>query len=314
MRWCFTADKDISEKRLENYADVFADIVNVLLFDGKRLINPQDLLDSLPKTSYKDNKGKLHEEERDIAKFWLNGQIKIAFVGLENQTDVDYDMIFRVLGYDGITYRDQLDLLSDEVDSKGMQKKSKQRFPVITLVLYFGYEKHWTSRRKLSDFVSVPQDLLPYFNDYKLNVFEIAWLEDCTVAKFQSDFRYVADFFVQMRKNKDYKPSNWQIKHVAAFLDLMSVLTNDSRFADSYNANLERSVSDMKIPFLDEVENRGIEKGIEKGIKKGREQNLIENIRAVMDSFNVPVEKAMEVLKVPSNKKDYYLAQLQIEK
>ena len=304
------AEKDMSEKRLENYADVFADIVNVLLFDGKRLINPLDLLDSLPKTSYKDDAGKLHEEERDIAKFWLNGKIKIALVGLENQTDVDYDMIFRVLGYDGITYRDQLDLLSDKLDSNGKPKKSKQRFPVITLVLYFGYEKHWTKRRKLSDFVSVPADLLPYFNDYKLNVFEIAWLDDDTVAKFQSDFKYVADFFVQMRKNKNYKPSNWQIKHVAAFLDLMSVLTGDYRFAQSYNVNLERSVSDMKIPFLDEVENRGIEKGLQ----QGREQNLIENIRAVMDSFNVPVEKAMEVLKVPLDKKDYYLALLQLDK
>ena len=296
----------MTEKRLENFADVFADIVNVLLFNGKRLINPHDLLDSLPKTSYKDNKGKLHEEERDIAKFWLNGQIKIALVGLENQTDVDYDMIFRVLGYDGITYRDQLDLLSDELDSNGKTKKSKQRFPVITLVLYFGYEKHWTKRRKLSDFVNVPQELLPYFNDYKLNIFEIAWLDDDTVAKFESDFKYVADFFVQMRKNKNYQPSNWQITHVAAFLDLMSALTKDSRFADSYNANLERSATDMKIPFLDEVENRGIE--------KGREQNLIENIRAVMDSLQVTADKAMDILKIPTNKYQYFLEQLQTSK
>jgi len=300
------AEKDMSEKRLENYVDVFADIVNVLLFDGKRLIQPNDLLDSLPKTSYKGDTGKLHEQERDIAKFWLNGQIKIALVGLENQTDVDYDMIFRVLGYDGITYRDQLDLLSDELDSKGKPKKSKQRFPVITLVLYFGYEKHWTKRRKLSEFLTVPKDLKPYFNDYKLNVFEIAWLDDDTVAKFQSDFRYVADFFVQMRKNKNYQPPNWQLNHVAAFLDLMSVLTGDYRFVNSYNAKIERSATDMKIPFLDEVENRGIE--------KGRNEILIENIRAVMDSFNVPIEKAMEVLKVPANKYQYFMEQLQVEK
>ena len=305
------AEKDMSEKRLENYADVFADIVNVLLFHGKNLIQPHDLLDSLPKTSYKSDAGKLHDQERDIAKFWLNGQIKIAFVGLENQTDVDYDMIFRVLGYDGITYRDQLDLFSDELNSKGKPKKSKQRFPVITLVLYFGYEKHWTKRRKLSDFVSIPHDLLPYFNDYNLNVFEIAWLDDDTVAKFQSDFKYVADFFVQMRKNKNYLPPLWQLNHVAAFLDLMSVLTKDSRFADSYNANIERSAADMKIPFLDEVENRGIEKGRAEGIEKGRNEILIENLRAVMDSLNLPLEKAMEILKVPKDKRQYYLTHFQ---
>ena len=80
-------EKDITEKRLESYADVFADIVNVLLFDGVRLIQPQDLLDSLPHSVYKGTDKKIHDEERDIAKFWKQGNIDIAFVGLENQTD-----------------------------------------------------------------------------------------------------------------------------------------------------------------------------------------------------------------------------------
>jgi len=80
--------------------------------------------------------------------------------------------------------------------------------------LYFGCKERWSKKTKLSECVKVPAKLMPYFNDYKLNVFEIAWLDDEVVAKFESDFKYVADFFVQMRKNKNYKPSNWQIKHV----------------------------------------------------------------------------------------------------
>ena len=247
-------EKDITEKRLESYADVFADIVNVLLFDGVRLIQPPDLLNSLPHSVYKGTDKKIHDEERDIAKFWKQGNIHIAFVGLENQTDKDSDMVFRVIGYDGATYRDQLNH-----DEEG---KPKVRFPVITLVLYFGYKNRWGKKIKLSDCVKIPTQLLPYFNDYKLNVFEIAWLDDETVAKFQSDFKYVAEFFVQMRKHKNYKPSNWQIKHVAAFLDLMTVLTDDTRFTESYIKNIEGSEIDMTIPFLDEVENRGMERGI----------------------------------------------------
>ena len=239
---------------MESYADVFADIINVLLFDGVRLIKPPDLLDSLPHSVYKGTDKKIHDEERDIAKFWKQGNIHIAFVGLENQTDKDSDMVFRVIGYDGATYRDQLNH-----DEEG---KPKVRFPVITLVLYFGYKSRWGKKIKLSDCVKIPTQLLPYFNDYKLNVFEIAWLDDSTIAKFQSDFKYVADFFVQMRKHKNYKPSNWQIKHVAAFLDLMTVLTDDTRFTESYIKNIEGSEIDMTIPFLDEVENRGIERGI----------------------------------------------------
>ena len=33
------ADKDLTEKTLEAYNDVFADIMNVLLFDGKREVS-----------------------------------------------------------------------------------------------------------------------------------------------------------------------------------------------------------------------------------------------------------------------------------
>ena len=34
---------DITEKILLTYNDVFADIVNVLLFDGDQLVRPEDL-------------------------------------------------------------------------------------------------------------------------------------------------------------------------------------------------------------------------------------------------------------------------------
>ena len=40
--------KDIAEKRLESYNDVFADIVNTLLFSGEKLIAEDQLEDGLP--------------------------------------------------------------------------------------------------------------------------------------------------------------------------------------------------------------------------------------------------------------------------
>ena len=41
------AQKDLTEKNLEAYNDVFADIVNVLLFQGKRTIHAADLEDGV---------------------------------------------------------------------------------------------------------------------------------------------------------------------------------------------------------------------------------------------------------------------------
>ena len=106
--------------------------------------------------------------------------------------------------------------------------------------------------------IKVPKELTPFVNDYRINLFEIAWLSDEEVNLFKSDFRIVVDYFVQMRKNRGYVPSKETITHVHEVLQLMSVMTNDSRFEDSCN-KVKRSGSNM-CEVLDAVENRGIEK------------------------------------------------------
>jgi hypothetical protein len=70
-------NKDITEKQLEDYNDVFADIINVLLFDGKRVVGENDLEDVLAKSQFKDDGGKLHEQERDNAKLCRKQKVSI---------------------------------------------------------------------------------------------------------------------------------------------------------------------------------------------------------------------------------------------
>ena len=154
--------KDISEKILEGYNDVFSDIVNVLLFDGKEVLLPDELEDQAPRSYYKTD-GKLHEMERDVAKRWKKGNIRIACVGIENQTNPDPDMPLRVMGYDGVEYRAQL--LADHT-------AGKNRYPVVTLVLYFGHKKHWDQPLRLKERLDIPPEFEPYVNDYKVNLFE----------------------------------------------------------------------------------------------------------------------------------------------
>ena len=81
-------DKDITEKALENYNDVFADIVNALVFDGEEVVKGTELEQVLPRGAYKEE-GEFHEQERDVVKAWKHGTIRIAMLALENQTEVD---------------------------------------------------------------------------------------------------------------------------------------------------------------------------------------------------------------------------------
>lgn len=262
-------EKDITEKTLEAYDDVFADILNVLLFGGAPVVSEHDLKEASPRSQYKAD-GKLHEQERDVAKYWKNGTIRIAFYGFENQTKADPDMPLRVFGYDGAAYRAQL--LADDIRCKDKDSKAL-RYPVITLVLYFGFKKRWDQPTTLLECLDVPKELKPFMNDYRINLFEIGYLTDEQVNSFQSDFRFVADYFVQMRRNRNYIPSSATIRHVHEFLQLMAAMTGDHRYEEIYSSDMERRRISM-CEVLDRVENRGIKKGIEQGIEKGLKTGL----------------------------------------
>lgn len=279
------AEKDIAEKILEAYNDVFADIVNVLLFKGKEVISASELEDQAPRSYYKAD-GKIHEIERDVAKRWKKGNIRVACVGLENQTAADPDMPLRVLGYDGAEYRTQL----------LTENKTGKRYPVVTLILYYGHTKHWDQPKSLKERLEIPSEFDEFVNDYKINLFEIAFLTSEQVELFQSDFRIVADYFVQKRKNGDYIPDSREIKHVQETLQLLSVMTNDNRFEEAYNENVEGGPKNM-CDVLDRVEN----KGRAEGRAEGRQEGEIKAKRESAINFakmNIPVETIAQGLNV----------------
>lgn len=256
-------------KTLEAYNDVFADIVNVLLFRGRNLLKEEELEDESLASTYKAD-GRLHAQERDVAKYWKRGLFRIAMYGLENQTDIDADMPLRLFSYDGAAYRAQI--LADK-DVKEKTRRTAPRYPVVTLVLYFGYNRRWKTPRTLLECLELPEEIKPYVNDYRMNLYEIAYLSEEQVQMFASDFKIVADYFVQMRKNKNYVASEVTIKHVHELLQLMAVMTQDNRFEKVYSPDMERRTITM-CEVLDRVENRGIQKGIQEGIIQG-ENNIL---------------------------------------
>ncbi|MBO5069823.1 MAG: Rpn family recombination-promoting nuclease/putative transposase [Roseburia sp.] len=214
-------ERDITEKTLADYNDVFADIVNVLAFEGKLKMDPKDLCSTSVHSQYKADDNKLHEEERDVVKYWKKYRTNIALCGLENQTKIERNMPFRIIGYDGAAYRSQL------------LKKRKKIVPVTTFVLYFGTKRRWKKPRSIKELMDIPEELEPYVNDYKINVFEIAWLTEKQLKMFRSDFGIVANFFVQKRKNPNYVPNDTRtIEHVDEVLKLLSVMTGDERYIE----------------------------------------------------------------------------------
>ena len=246
-------EKDITQKALEMYNDVFADIINVLLFNGENVVTEDSLTDVLQESILKID-GRIRAQYRDIAKYWYNSKIKLSMFGLENQTKPEKLMPLRIFGYDGAEYARQ-----------AKKENSKEvLYTVITLVLYFGYNSRWNQPKSLFELLEIDERIKPYVNDFKMNLFEIAYLDREKIDMFKSDFWILADYLYQMRVNKDYVAGDTVIEHVDELLMLMSAMTKDYRFEETINEVKGKEHVTM-CEVLDRVEARGREEGIKEG-------------------------------------------------
>ena len=74
-------------------------------------------------------------------------------------------------------------------------------------------------------------------------------------------------------------------------------MTGDMRYEELIPDFREKEKVGM-CELLDKYENRGI--------RKGKENAQVDNIKALMETMDLTIDKAMEALKVPKKKRDYY--------
>ena len=297
--------KDITQKNFEAYNDVFSDIVNGTLFDGREVIKPEALVDATAKSQYKADDNIIHEQERDVAKYWTdkNCYIRLALLGVENQLAIDMDMPLRVIGYDGSSYRDEMnqdEIVIDEETGKKHKIRHK-RYPVVSIVLYFG-KVPWKKPLSLYDVLEISDDLKPFVNDYKINLIDVPRLTEEQVKKFTSDFQIIEDYFVQLNENKGYVPKDITIRHTDSFLKLMSVLTQDDKYVEIYRELSHEKEEFNMCEVLDKVEARG------KAI--GALNKTVEILRVIIAKNSWSKEQAMEFIGIPRSEFAKYAALL----
>ena len=260
-------EKDAVEKTLESYNDVFADIVNGLLFHGKQVVAAEELTDAQTFSMYKAD-GKHLSQDRDVAKFWQEGRIRLSFIGLENQTKPDANMPLRVIGYDGAAYRAQL-----------RDDGQEELYPVLTLVLYFGTEERWGKMTSLKKRLkNIRPELEPFISDYEIHVFELAWLDDETVATFKSDFRDVVEFLRCKQRHSRYTGTDRQLRHVHEVLALLRLVSADDAFTRVEPELIERQTKKggetTMCDVVQMIRDEGFAAGERQGFANGERQGF----------------------------------------
>ena len=167
---------------------------------------------------------------------------------------------------------------------------------------------------RLHDVLKISDDLKPFVNDYKINLIDVPRLTGEQVEKFTSDFQIIADYFVQLNESNDYVPKEKTIKHADSFLKLMSVLTQDDKYAE-----ISREISHDEEGFnmcevLDKAEARGKAIGEAMGEARGKTigafNKTVEILRVIIAKNSWSKEQAMEFIGIPKSEFAKYAALL----
>ena len=235
--------KDIAEKKFFTNNDIFAELFNVLVLNDTGLkIDPDDLEDARVRSVYvplsSDDEDFIREQERDVAKFWKNGNVILCLFGLESQTTIDKTMPLRVFSYEGADYRSQIverDEAAREASKNGDKKLAKsirrrKFYPVITAVVYYGTKRRWSENKSILECLDIPPELDGLIEDRKINVIELAWLSDEYENSMKSDLRFLVNALKQIRRTGKYSPQSlWEVKHVEDCLRVLQTLTGHDK-------------------------------------------------------------------------------------
>ena len=264
----------IMKEFLENNA-YFVDFFNAYFFDGKRVLKPENCmeLDSEMNDANMDL-----EKHVDVIRKYNDGNLYSAFI-IENQSCVDPSMVVRAAVYEYVAYERML--------KKSKKNKSKEKLPMVNILVFYTGERPWNAARQLSELVEVDERFKSYFHDYQMNLIEIT---GNTSYNFNEEDVY--NLFYICRSIYDQSIYEEKSNHFG--LVKSSVLKVVKTLTDVEWLDLEELEEKEKIEMCEaekrwlevkskEWEAEGIRKGIEQGIEQGSENNRKEMYQTMVD-------------------------------
>ncbi|MCD7772208.1 MAG: Rpn family recombination-promoting nuclease/putative transposase [Oscillospiraceae bacterium] len=202
---------DTATREYINDSNVFADVFNYFIYDGRKVVDPQNL-EKLDASTLLTVFGKEDDEEtiqryRDALKkatLMVDDNAAYIVLGIEAQTHIDYGMPIRTFLYDALQYDSQARELKAAHKNSG-DKHSEDEFvsglykgdrilPVITVVVHFG-AKPWDGATKLSDLYDCKhRESLEFVPEYRMNLIDPAGMTDEDFEKFSTSLGKVLKF------------------------------------------------------------------------------------------------------------------------
>ena len=256
----------------------FSEICNYVLFDGEKVIKPEDLkeCDTTEVLSVFgiDKKQIVKQKWRDLLKSVSvkhTGQMYVILIGAEAQTDIHYAMPVKTMIYDALNYGEQVNEAKKR-HRKNRDYRSSDEFlsgftlddkltPVITITLYLGTTQ-WDGPRSLVEMMpQMDERILPFINDYRINLLNP--LEITDFSKFETGLR---PLFELLKNASDEEKLNELITKDDTFtrVDVETVAAINLFVGTDIKYDEKEEVVNM-CKAWDDHKKRGIQEGMKQG-------------------------------------------------
>ena len=233
------ADKDAVTKEFMQDSDIFADVFNYMLYDGRQVIKPEQLRpvdttaivlpygegqQSVPIQKYRDVLKLVTAMEDSNAAYLL--------LGIENQSQLHYAMPVRNMLYDAMQYVSQVEntAKSHRGENKSTHAETGAEYlsgfyrtdrllPVITLTLYFGADE-WNAPRDLHSMLTANNDIMKFVDNYHIHLVAPADISYEDFGKFHTELKLALKY---LKYSRDKKRLGEVIYEDAAFRNGSSV-------------------------------------------------------------------------------------------
>lgn len=306
------SEKDSVTKQYMQNAEIFADAFNYLIYNGEQVIKPENLheMDTtaivLPYGD--DNESETVQKFRDVLKkatIMEDGNAAYVILGIENQSEIHYAMPVRNMLYDAMQYENQVTDASKshrKAGNRGASRadflsgfhKSDKLLPVITLIVYFGADE-WDAPRSIHDMLLIKDErILPFVQDYKVNLIAPLEIPEHELDKFKTDLRIILKY---IRYSKDRKKLKQMIEEDESYRDVQRETATLINTVTS--SNLKISQGEESVDMCEAIKGifeDGKAEGIVEGEAKGRAEGIVEGRAEEKARSDAKFMKALENL------------------
>ncbi len=313
--------KDLAQNDYYNDKVRFADVCNGILFRGKEVIKPEELEETDADIVYREEEGKLRKAIPDKVRKWKG--VYIAVLSMENQSKVDYHMVFRAMKSEAAYYERQWKEREQEYKRLGLLHEKAQlcwsgkeeRFvPVITIVIYYGTDEKWDGARCLYDMLEIDKELEPFVTNYKFNLFDYHECKDFSV--FKTENRMLFELLScacdkkAMKKLLDKSRERYSkvdCNIMRTMFDIIGIKYKEKEDDKEGDGDMCRAIEEWAEEERTAGKIEGRLEGKLEGKLEGRLEGTTEALRNIMDSLKITAIEAMDILKIAKEEQAEYL-------